>query len=66
MEKEKPNVRIGEDGSRSASVPFWQELPEITVHLRDGHTDYCFTGSFDGKHTLPDNVLKLMEDDEDV
>lgn len=53
MEKEKRNVRIDEDGTRHASVPMWQELPQITVRLKDGHTTYQFTGSFDGKRTLP-------------
>ena len=62
MEKEKRNVRIDEDGIRHASVPMWQELPQITVRLKDGHTTYQFTGRFDGKRTLPEKVTKLIDE----
>ena len=54
MEEKKRNIRIDQDGTRHAPVPMWQELPQITVRLEEGHTTYRFTGSFDGKHTLPE------------
>ena len=54
MEEKKRNIRIDHDGTRHAPVPVWQELPQITVRLEEGHTIYRFTGSFDGKHTLPE------------
>lgn len=40
----------------------WQELPQITVRLEEGNTTYRFTGSFDGKHTLPEKVVKLADE----
>ena len=52
MDNKKRNVQAESDGSRSAPVPLWQELPQITVRLKEGNTIYRFTASFDGKHTL--------------
>ena len=66
MEKEKHNIRIDKDGSRHAIVPMWQELPQITVRLEEGHTTYRFTGSFDGKHTLPEKAVKLVAEQKGV
>ena len=37
MEKEKHNIRIDKEGARHATVPLWQELPQITVRLEEGH-----------------------------
>mgnify|MGYP004697107011 FL=1 len=31
MDNKKRNVQVEPDGSRSAPVPLWQELPQITV-----------------------------------
>ena len=31
MDNKKRNVQVESDGSRSAPVPLWQELPQITV-----------------------------------
>lgn len=31
MDNKKRNVQVKPDGSRSAPVPLWQELPQITV-----------------------------------
>ena len=31
MDNKKRNVQVESDGSRSALVPLWQELPQITV-----------------------------------
>ena len=61
MEEKKRNIRIDQDGTRHAPVPMWQELPQITVRLKEGHTTYRFTGSFDGKHTLPEKAVKLAD-----
>ena len=66
MEKEKHNIRINKDGSRHAIVHMWQELPQITVRLEEGHTTYRFTGSFDGKHTLPEKAVKLVDEPKGV
>ena len=54
MAEKKRNIRIDQDGTRYAPVPMWRELPQITVLLEEGNTTYRFTGSFDGKHTLPE------------
>ena len=61
MEEEKGKICVGEDGACHISVPLWQELPQITVRLEDR-----FTGSFDGKHTLPEKTAKLMDGQKDV
>ena len=52
MDNKKRNVQVESDGSRSALVPLWRELPQITVRLKEGNTIYRFTASFDGMHTL--------------
>lgn len=54
MDNKKRNVQVESDGSRSALVPLWRELPQITVRLKEGNTIYRFTASFDGMHTLPE------------
>ena len=66
MEEKKRNIRIDQDGTRHAPVPMWQELPQITVRLEEGHTIYRFTGSFDGKHTLPEKAMKLADEQKGV
>lgn len=66
MEEKKRNIRIDQDGTRHAPVPMWQELPQITVRLEEGHTSYRFTGSFDGKHTLPEKAVKLADEQKSV
>ena len=38
MDSKKRNVQVESDGSRSAPVPLWQELPQITVRLKEGNT----------------------------
>ena len=38
MDNKKRNVQVESDGSRSAPVPLWQELPQITVRLKEGNT----------------------------
>ena len=60
MDNKKRNVQVESDGSRSAPVPLWQELPQITVRLKEGNTIYRFTASFDGMHTLPEKAVKLI------
>ena len=66
MEEKKRNIRIDQDGTRHAPVPMLQELSQITVRLEEGHTTYRFTGSFDGKHTLPEKVVKLADEQKGV
>lgn len=66
MDNKKRNVQVETDGSRSVPVPLWQELPQITVRLEEGHTTYRFTGSFDGKHTLPEKAVKLADEQKGV
>ena len=66
MEEKKRNIRIDQDGTRHAPVPMWQELPQITVRLEEGHTTYRFTGNFDGEHTLPEKAVKLADEQKGV
>ena len=66
MKKNDPNIRTDPDESRRVPVPLWQELPQITVRLKDGHTTYRFTDSFDGKHTLPEKTVKLIDSEKGV
>ena len=66
MEKETHNVLIDENGVRYASVPLWQEIPEITVRIKDGNISYRFTGSFDGTHTLSEKVVELINSEKGV
>lgn len=61
MDNKKRNVQVESDGSRSAPVPLWQELPQITVRPKEGNTIYRFTASFDGTHTLPEKAVKLID-----
>ena len=40
--------------------PLYEELPEHEVTIKSGRTCYRFTGSYDGKRSLPHKVLRLM------
>ena len=60
MDNKKRNVQVESDGSRSALVPLWRELPQITVRLKEGNTIYRFTASFDGTHALTEKAVKLI------
>lgn len=66
MDNKKRNVQVESDGSRSALVPLWQELPQITVRLKVGNTIYRFPASFDGMHTLPEKAVKLIDSEGSV
>ena len=66
MDNKKRNVQVETDGSRSVPVPLWQELPQIMVSLKEGNTIYRFTASFDGKHTLPEKAVKLIDSEGSV
>ena len=61
MDNKKRNVQVESDGSRSAPVPLWQELPQITVRLKEGNTIYSFTASFDGTYAFPEKAVKLID-----
>ena len=66
MKKNAPNIRTDTDESRRVPVPLWQELPQITVHLKDGHTTYRFTASFDGRHALSEKAVNLIDSERGV
>ena len=66
MDNKKRNVQVESDGSRSALVPLWQELPQITIRLKEGNTIYRFPASFDGMHTLPEKAVKLINSEGSV
>lgn len=66
MDNKKRNVQVETDGSRSVPVPLWQELPQIMVRLKEGNAIYRFTASFDGKHTLPEKAVKLIDSEGSV
>ena len=66
MDNKKRNVQVESDGSRSALVPLWRELPQITVRLKEGNTIYRFTASFDGMHPLPATAVTLLDSEGSV
>lgn len=66
MDNKKRNVQVESDGSRSALVPLWWELLQITVRLKEGNTIYRFPASFDGMHTLPEKAVKLIDSEGSV
>ena len=66
MDNKKRNVQMESDGSRSTTVPLWQEIPQNPVRLKEGNTIYRFTGSFDGTHTLPEKAVKLIDSEGSV
>ena len=66
MDNKKRNAQVESDGSRRALVPLWQELPQITIRLKEGNTIYRFTASFDGMHTLPEKAVKLIDSEGSV
>ena len=66
MDNKKRNVQVETDGSRSVPVPLWREVPQITVRLKEGNTIYRFTASVDGKHTLPEKAVKLIDSEGSV
>lgn len=41
--------------------PLYQELPTHEITIQSGRTLYRFTGSYNGKRSLPHKVLRLME-----
>ena len=66
MDNKKRNVQVESDGSRSAPVPLWRELPQITIRLKEGNTIYRFTASFDGKQNLPEKAVQLIDSEGSV
>ena len=66
MDNKKRNVQVESDGSRSALVPLWRELPQITVRLKEGNTIYRFTACFDGTHALTEKAVKLIDSEGSV
>lgn len=66
MDNKKRNVQVESGGSRSALVPLWRELPQITVRLKEGNTIYRFTASFDGTHALTEKAVKLIDSEGSV
>lgn len=49
------------DGHIVVKNPLYQELPTHEITIQSGRTVYRFTGSYDGKRSLPHKVLRLME-----
>ena len=52
--------RTIKDGQIVVKNPLYQELPTHEVTIQSGRTLYRFTGSYDGKRSLPHKVLRLM------
>lgn len=53
--------RTIKDGQIVVKNPLYQELSKREVIIKSGQTLYRFTGSYDGKKSLPVKVLRLME-----
>lgn len=53
--------RIIKDGQIIVKNPLYQEIPKREVVIKSGRTSYRFTGSYDGKKSLPGKILRLME-----
>ena len=49
------------DGHIVIKNPLYQELPTHEITIQSGRTLYRFTGSYDGKRSLPHKVLRLIE-----
>lgn len=49
------------DGHIVVKNPLAYELPQHEVVIKSGRTIYRFTGSYDGSKSLPNKVLRLME-----
>ena len=60
----RANVRADDTGLY-AVVPFPNELPAIRIRFRDGNTTFIFSGSYEGRHSLPAKLLARMEKDPD-
>ena len=48
------------DGQIVVKNPLYQERQTHEVTIQSGRTLYRFTGSYDGKRSLPHKVLRLM------
>ena len=48
------------DGQIVVKNPLYQELPTHEITIQSSRTLYRFTGSYDGKRSLPHKVLRLM------
>ncbi|MBQ7231975.1 MAG: recombinase family protein [Bacillales bacterium] len=57
----KERKRKIKDGHIVVKNPLYQELPIHEITIQSGKTLYRFTGSYDGKRSLPHKVLRLME-----
>ena len=53
--------RTIKDGQIVVKNPLYQELPTHEVTIQSGRTFYRFTGSYDGKRSLPHKVLRLLQ-----
>ncbi len=53
------------DGNIVVKVPFSQELPQVKLKREIDRTEYSVSGTYDGKNTLPSNLLHLMVRDGD-
>mgnify|MGYP006900520066 CR=1 FL=1 len=49
------------DGQIVVINPLYQDLPTHEVTIQSVRTLYRFTGSYDGKRSLPHKVLRLIK-----
>jgi len=49
------------NGSIVVKNPFAWELPRTTITIKSGKTTYRFTGRYDGVHSVPAKILRLMK-----
>lgn len=49
------------NGHITVKNPLAYELPAREVVIKSGRTTYRLTGSYDGRKSLPDKVLRFME-----
>ena len=52
--------RFDEHGNIIVKTTLWQELPDVTLRMKIGNTEYSISGSYDGTQALPAKLLNLM------
>ena len=48
----------------TVKTPFVEFIPEIELTYETENCDFIFTGVYNGAHTLPAKILKIMSNDE--
>ena len=59
MTKDKPDNPIKQ------KIPMFTALPDITLTMEIGDTQYRFRGVYDGERALSAQLLRLMENEKD-